>query len=319
MTEATLEALIRKYAEGTATPEEVERLMTWYRTAPTTEVPWPAAAADEKEAVYSRMLQRLQRDTLHQRGRLLRLPLLRAAAILLLLIGAAALLLVLKPGAPELIAHANTTGGVQVLRLPDSSRVWLAAGTAVRYNKNFARQRQIVIHGEAFFDVTHDPVHPFVVGGGELEIMVLGTRFNVRSYPGAGRTTVSLLSGRVQVLKSNKELAVLTPGTELVWDAAGQKAAMATADTTAVLAWRQGRLQFSGAPLGEVVAALERWYGKPIRLSTPGLAHCRYYISLDSRQPLDSTLSLLQQVTGMQVHSTTDTILLTGQPCTQRP
>jgi len=315
MTEAALDELIRKYAEGTATPEEAERLMAWYRSGPTGEVPWPATAADEKEAVYSRMLQRLQRDTLHHKGRLLRLPLLRAAAVLLLLVGAATLLLVLKPGAPQLVAHTNTTGGVQVLRLPDSSRVWLAAGTAVHYNRNFARQRQIVVDGEAFFEVTHDAVHPFVAGGGELEVMVLGTRFNVRSYPGTGRTTVSLLSGSVQVLKSNKELAVLTPGTELVWDSTGQKAALATADTTAVVAWREGRLQFTGQPLSEVVAALERWYGKPIELSTPGIGACRYYMSLDSRQPLDSTLSILAQVTGMQVRTEEGAIIITGKPC----
>jgi transmembrane sensor len=317
MTEQTIDDLIRKYAEGTASPEEVERLMTWYRSAPQGEVPWPATATDEKEAVYSRMLQRLQRDTLPGKGRLVKLTWLRVAAVLLLFVGAAAGLLLLKPGAPEVLAHTNTTGTVQLLRLPDSSRVWLAAGTHIQYNKNFSRQRQIVLDGEAFFDVAHDPSHPFVVGGGKLEITVLGTRFNVRSYSNAGRTTVSLLSGRVQVSEEGRELAVLTPAQELVWDSTGQKATLNKADTAAVAAWREGRLQFSGQPLGEVVHTLERWYGRPIVLGTPGIEHCRYYMSFDSRQPLDTTLSLLSQITDMQYRNENQTIVITGKPCNE--
>src|SRR5215204_4344794 len=151
MTEQYLDELIRNYAEGRATPEEEELLMQWYRTGPVGDVAWPAFAADEKQSVHHRMLQRLQRDTLPRKGRLLRLARLRAAAVLLLVMGAAALVYLLKPGAPGFITVANPSHRVQLLRLPDSSQVWLNAGTTISYNKDFARQRMMHLVGEAFF------------------------------------------------------------------------------------------------------------------------------------------------------------------------
>ena len=107
MTDQYVEELIRKYAEKTATPEEVNKLLDWYRSAPVRDVPWPAAQAAEQQQVYDRMLQRLRRGMASPK-KAPRLSWLRVAALLVLVVGAALLVLLFSnPFAPQFITVAN--------------------------------------------------------------------------------------------------------------------------------------------------------------------------------------------------------------------
>src|SRR5437588_18774 len=70
------------------------------------------------------------------------------------------------------------------LVLPDGTRVWLNAGSRITYDKNYGiTLREVGLTGEAFFDVAHNSGKPFVIHTARIDIKVLGTRFNVKSYP----------------------------------------------------------------------------------------------------------------------------------------
>lgn len=315
MTEQYIEELVQKYADGTATPEEVQQLMDWYRAAPVGEVAWPAVDAQERDNVYQRMLQRLQTTLPVKRGRLFWLTPLRAAAVLLVVLGAAALFYY-WPAAPVTYSTiTNPSGQIKQVQLPDGSTVWLNATTTLRYANAFARHRQLQLDGEAYFDVTHDPDHPFTVESGGVHIIVLGTRFTIWGYADANRTTVSLLEGKVSVAAAEKELAVLHPATQLEWDRQAKRATTKPIDTTAVVAWKVGRLQFQGQPLSEIVQTLERWYGVRIRFANPSLHQCRYYMSFDSSMPLKDVLALLSEVTNTNYAFDKQTVVISGHGC----
>jgi transmembrane sensor len=321
MNEQYIEALVQKYAEGTATNEEVQQLMDWYHAASVEEVAWPTAHAKEKDDVYHRMLQHLQNSLPVKRGYLYWLTPLRAAAVLVIILGAATLFY-LWPASPlTYSSFTNSSGQIRHMQLPDGSMVWLNAATTLRYANAFKQKRQLQLDGEAYFEVKHDPEHPFIVESGGLHIRVLGTRFNIRSYSDADRTIVSLLQGKVSISAAEKELAVLEPGSQMEWDRSFKKAITNPIDTTVVVAWKKGQLQFQGQPLLEIVQTLERWYGVRFQFANSGLAQCRYYMSFDNTTSLRDLLALLTEITRMDFvvdkHSIVDkqTIIISGTGC----
>jgi len=237
--------------------------------------------------------------------------------VLILVLGIAALLNYLKPFSPAYISIANPSGKIQMVQLPDSSHVWLNASSTIRYAKKFNQTRDLELDGEAFFQVTHDPQHPFIVKTGDLRTTVLGTSFNVKAYRTGLTTSISVVSGKVKVDNNTRELGVLTPSTQLQFDRQQQTVKIATIDTNAVSAWRKGKLQFPGEKLGDIAAALESWYGIKILLASPGIGNCRYYMTFENSISLDKLLTTLSSLTEIQY--TTDeknkVVSISGQGC----
>jgi len=315
MTEQQIEELVQKYADSTATPEEVQELMDWYRKPTVGEVVWPSDNAAERDRVYQRMLQRLQDSLTVKRTRLYWITPLRAAAVFLLIIGIAAVFYFLSSRPVTYSVITNPSGQTREVLLPDGTMVWLNAATTLRYANTFSAHRQVQLDGEAYFDVAHDPRHPFTVETGGIGITVLGTRFNISGYTGTGRTIVTLLQGKVSIANAEKELAVLKPGTQLMWEGQTKKAVIKSIDTTTVVAWKLGRLQFQGQPLNEIVQTLERWYNVRIRFLNPDLGHCRYYLNFDSKMPLKDLLEVLADVTNMNFSFDKQTVVISGKGC----
>lgn len=107
-----------------------------------------------------------------------------AAAVVVIAVAAAWLAGLRLPEAGRFQSYANHTGDVAVLHLEDGTQVWLQDGTELRYAVGKGDGERIVrLDGEAYFDVSHDARHPFVVETRELAIRVLGTAFNVRRSP----------------------------------------------------------------------------------------------------------------------------------------
>jgi transmembrane sensor len=102
------------------------------------------------------------------------------------------------PIAPTVVAAKR--GVRSFTELPDGSKLWLNAGSKVVFSDNFsAGKRELTLSGEAFFDVKHDELHPFIIHTGRLEVRVLGTSLNVRAYPGDSTIETTLIKGKVEV------------------------------------------------------------------------------------------------------------------------
>jgi ferric-dicitrate binding protein FerR (iron transport regulator) len=98
----------------------------------------------------------------------------------------------------------NTPEGSKIKsELPDGTVIWQNSGSTIQYPRNFTRRnRQVILTGEAFFDVRTDKIHPFHVKTGELVVTVTGTRFNVSGYPEDAGATIVLESGEIKVKNS---------------------------------------------------------------------------------------------------------------------
>jgi transmembrane sensor len=181
---------------------------------------------------------------------------------------------------------ATEYGSRKTQRLPDGSRVWLNAGSKLTFGKDFGDNiREVTLTGEAFFDVVKNPEKPFVIHTSTIDVKVLGTQFNVKSYPTDKTTETSLLRGSVEVvvknrpnekyvLKPNEKLVVLNEGVKPVSVDAGSGRMLNRDNIIAIKnltyqkgdtadiesAWIRNKLSVKDMPFSEMAKIMERWY-----------------------------------------------------------
>ncbi|MBX2921658.1 MAG: FecR domain-containing protein [Chitinophagaceae bacterium] len=144
------------------------------------------------------------------------------------------------------------------MTLSDGSQVWLNAGSSVTYPVAFiGKERKVSITGEAYFEVAHDIAKPFIVSKGDLQVQVLGTRFNINAYDDESDARITLLQGSVKV-KNGKKESRLQPGQQ-AQIAAGIKI-ISNTDVEQVMAWKNGLFVFDRAGIRDVMRQLARWY-----------------------------------------------------------
>ncbi|WP_028630206.1 MULTISPECIES: FecR family protein [Pseudomonas] len=159
--------------------------------------------------------------------------------------------------------------------LPDGSEVDLNLGTRLSY-ANFKDQRSVSLsQGEAYFHVAHDSRHPFVVSAASGTITVTGTRFNVWKYQDEVVVTVTEGSVRVSSDRQRNQGSTLTPGMQARYHAQDYLPAVGPADTSATLAWRDGKLILDDMSLAEALPLINRYLDRPVLLADPATAQVR--------------------------------------------
>lgn len=144
--------------------------------------------------------------------------------------------------------------------LPDSSRVWLNSGSKLIFSSNFKNGRKVSLEGEAFFDVSKDKKHPFQVKTADVQIEVLGTKFNLKAYPDEKMVSTTLVEGSVNI-SSLYGSALMKPDQKLVFDKGSKEMVVQTlTDTAPETEWKDGRFVFRNESLAELKPRLERWF-----------------------------------------------------------
>ncbi len=151
------------------------------------------------------------------------------------------------------------------VQLSDGTLVHLNSGTSLRYPVQFGKNknRQVYLSGEAYFEVSKDKAHPFTVNSQEVNVEVLGTKFNVDSYTNNASTDVVLVEGKVSLYKdqkTNDNQVFLTPGFKAS-NLKGQSTFKTEqVNTDYYTAWVKGSLVFKNASFDDIIKKLERQY-----------------------------------------------------------
>lgn len=151
-------------------------------------------------------------------------------------------------------------GGEYRLVLSDGTVVWLNADSELKYPVAFAEnRREVFLKGEGYFEVAKNTAAPFLVKVADMEVKVLGTRFNINAYRKDGVFQTTLVNGKVEVadLKTAKKVVLKPDQQALVKN--GQLL-VRDVDAAAFTAWRDGKFYFESETLEEIAAQLERWY-----------------------------------------------------------
>jgi ferric-dicitrate binding protein FerR (iron transport regulator) len=201
-----------------------------------------------------------------------------------------------KPTAAKDLSEVATRMGSRTsLVLPDGTHVWLNAGSRITYEKNYGIDgREVNLTGEALFDVAHNASMPFVIHAAHVDIKVLGTRFNLKSYPTDKTTETTLLKGSIEVsikarpnekiiLKPNEKLVIANDDSALHRSVSYATRAGISEPLVAIrkpayelatganieTAWVDDRLAFQDEEFAALAKEMERWYGVQIGFTQP--------------------------------------------------
>lgn len=184
------------------------------------------------------------------------------------------------------------------VELLDGTRISLNSGTELRYPVNVAAtDMDLYLKGEGFFDVAHVPGRRFNVhvdGYGrrkDYNVQVLGTQFNIRSFPEDGSSKTTLFEGAIQLTGLSTAPVQLKPLMEVEVE---KHFSMQAADLESATAWRNGDFFFKNASLYEVCMELGRWYGVDFQYDK-SLENIQFYFNVSRSQPLDHVLKMLAQ------------------------
>ena len=153
-------------------------------------------------------------------------------------------------------------GGIYSLVLSDGTEVFLNSDSELRYPVKFTGKNRVVdLKGEAFFEVTPDSLHPFVVQAGEMRTRVLGTSFNIMAYTDEPTIQTTLFTGRVEVSVEQTSLKeVLTPGMQANWEVGADDISVKKVNMDIQSLWRDGIIMLDDDDLESVMRMLARWY-----------------------------------------------------------
>jgi hypothetical protein len=158
------------------------------------------------------------------------------------------------------------------LLLSDGTTAYLNSGSSIKYPTGFLEKgkREVFLTGEAYFEVAKDAERPFIIYANDIGIEVLGTKFNVSSYPEDNAIHTVLVEGAVSVFATEeqadkKKSTVLTPGYMATWDRELHSLSSEEVDVDTHVAWMGGKIVFNHLPFKDIVKKLERHYNVSIQ------------------------------------------------------
>ena len=187
-------------------------------------------------------------------------------------------------------------GGQYHITLSDGTKVWLNSGSSLEYPVEFSGNREVRLSGEAYFDVRHDPKHPFLVKTDIQQIKVLGTRFNIRAYEDKQFTT--LVQGSVEV-KANGSTSTMKmkPNEQAIIN--NYSLSIQKVDALDFLAWKQGLISSGSISLLDLSKEIERWWDVDFKFSPNFKNAERAYLTISKNENLSSVLKVIEKTYGV--------------------
>lgn len=205
-------------------------------------------------------------------------------------------------------------GSKTKLMLPDGTLVWLNAGSKIIYSQGFGvNDRHLRFEGEAYFEVTKNKELPFNVETDDLNVTVLGTKFNFRDYPEDKEAVVDLLEGKVSLENYIKKMDIryLAPAEKMVLNKLTGEMSITATKNGQAKEWTNNVLLFDEDLLPDIAKELERSYGVTIRITDDSLKNARFYGCFNRREhTIQNILDMMTSTERLNYRIEKDTILL---------
>lgn len=197
-------------------------------------------------------------------------------------------------------------GSKTKLTLPDGSTVWLNAGSKMVYSQGFGvSDRRLAFQGEGYFEVEKNDEMPFLVQTHDVNVTVVGTKFNFRNYPEDEEAVVELLEGKVALENQLKEESVryLSPNEKMVLHKATGEMDITSAKVKEATLWTENILLFDEDLLPDIVRELERSYHVQIEIENEDLKQTRFYGQFNQlEQNIYDVLDMLSETGKLKYH-----------------
>ena len=189
------------------------------------------------------------------------------------------------------------------ITLSDGTQVFMNAGSSLKYPVQFIKghHREVVLEGEAFFDVTKDKKHPFIVKTRGVDVKVLGTKFNVSSYKEDADINTVLVEGSVSLSNTGmpNNNTMLVPGEKGTWNSQKTAIAVKKVDTRIYTEWMTGEIVFRKTAFKDIIIKLERSYNVAIDNNRTELLDKKFNGSFNKNiESIEEVLTAMSKIQG---------------------
>jgi len=180
------------------------------------------------------------------------------------------------------------------ITLSDGTKVWLNSASSIRFPVAFTgNKRTVEIEGEVYFEVAKMAAMPFTVKTNDVEVLVMGTHFNVNAFSDEENISTTLLEGKVEVITKQGSLQ-LAPGQQANLSRSRQKLVLQTAaDLEKVMAWKSGFFEFDNTELQDIMRQISRWYDIDI-VYEEAVTDEKFGGGISKQLPLKQVLGMLE-------------------------
>ncbi len=307
-----------RFFEGVSTSEEERRIVEWVDKDPVNEKTFNA-----ERNIYNTMLMmegaEIEEQSIIRSPKMHRMPrwakeLMRTAAAVILTAGVG---YYFYAGLERRFDVADNsisvpTGQQLDLTLPDGTAVTVNGATTITYPAVFAKnERRIRLSGEAYFEVTHDKKHPFIIETSNYDVEVLGTEFNVEAYENSGEFVTSLVDGKVRVSGNGDsgESVTLSPNQQA--RLANGRLVVERIPEYEKFLWRDGLIAFNRAALPEIMELFEKYYGFRIVYNVDALPAVTFSGKIRISEGVDHAMWALQQNASFKYEKDTENMIIT--------
>ena len=318
--------LLESYQQGKLVGEEKQLMDEWFECMEKSNI-HPLWTADEKFALKNRIMNNIYTNQ-YKHKHVVKMP-----SLLIWQIAASVALIAfifffgVKPTTETVslarnISVSSANGSVNKVLLSDGSIVWLKNNSALTYPAKFdGSTRNVILQGEALFEVAKDAKHPFIIQCGELITTVLGTSFNIKSTD--NNVEVVVLTGKVSLTSAKSTTPdsivnlFIVPNEKAVYNRGAKQLAKMSSAKEEVLAAVNGteyNMHFEDTRMDEIIGRIEGKFNMHVSLENARIGNC--VVTADfTDQSLSKTLGILSSVLSIEYKVEKDTITLYGNGC----
>lgn len=206
---------------------------------------------------------------------------------------------------------STTRSESKYLLLEDSTEVWLNAASTIEFPDRFnVKKREVVLTGEAYFNVRHADKIPFIIHTGDVSTTVLGTAFNIKAYPGEKNITVSVSRGQVKVSRKDGWVTTLSKGQQVKVEEKNKKVIEKAILPSEVAAWQQGNIVYDDETMTNIINDLQRIYNVNIQIADASVHELKVSTSFKREIGIEQALQVLCRLTDKQLSNLNGSYLI---------
>jgi len=196
--------------------------------------------------------------------------------------------------------------GEYKIRLNDGTLIFINSESKLQFPEKFCKnKREVYLEGEAYFKVAHNASKPFVVKTQNMDVMVLGTEFNLKAYKDENTCSTTLIKGKVnikyndsdghginKILKPNQQARLLT-NSKLI--------SITKVDTEPIIAWHKGQFLFKNERLEDIMKSLARWYGFNVIYTDECIKNIRCDGRIKRSETLEPVIDIIKSINNLKI------------------
>jgi transmembrane sensor len=323
-----LKEIILRFLEGRASDEEIDTLHNWLEQSEANRkyfddvnTTFQASVTMNRinhrkvDSAWEKVSKQIKPDTIDRPAMQMRpfnwLLKIAASVCLIALVGLAVYNVndMFNERQQGIVVRNSESNNTRIL-LPDGSSVWLNANSVLEYAPQFGVDvREVILKGEAFFDVTKSS-KPFIVRTEGMQVHVKGTRFNVEAYRNTSLTKTTLEEGRVELhVNGKQEVVVMQPGEQVTLDKKRFEVSRKKVDPADFSAWKEEKLVFDNKSLAEIITKLENRYKVDIQIDSSLAKRERITMTLEG-ETLEEVLDMIRLSSRLKIKADNNSIII---------